>query len=65
MVGNVNYITGCEDCRFADAYGRGCEKNLLLPLVVLMSGRKCDEKKPKTKRQLEEQYKQLYEKKDN
>lgn len=54
--GNINILLGCEDCTFADAYGRGCEHGLLFPVLTLMAGHKhCPNFKPKTTYQIKEQ----------
>lgn len=37
---NINGYYGCESCAFADRYGNGCKQNLLLPVVLIMSGQK-------------------------
>ena len=55
--GNVNLLMGCEDCRFADTYGRGCEHGLMFPVLLLMAGqRDCPNFKNKTREQLEIKY---------
>jgi hypothetical protein len=49
----------CENCTFADSYGRACKHGLLFPVLVMMSfGNmwKCPNFQQKTKEQLEEQY---------
>lgn len=50
---NVNLM--CEDCTFADSYGRGCSYNLLLPVLLVVEGKKCGFFKPKTREQVLEQ----------
>lgn len=55
--GIVNILVHCEDCRFADAYGRDCKHGLMLPVAVLMSGKNCPYMEKKTTEQIEEQLK--------
>lgn len=48
----------CEDCTFADAFGRGCQHGLLFPVMVLMAYRdvyKCPNFEKKTIEQINEQ----------
>lgn len=55
---NVN--RRCEDCTFADAFGRSCKHGLLFPVMVLMTYGyiyKCPNFENKTKEQLEEKIK--------
>lgn len=52
---DVNLTIGCESCTFADYIGRGCQYGLLFPVLVLMSGKDCPNKNPKTEKQLQEQ----------
>lgn len=54
--GSVNIAVGCGNCKHADAYGRGCEYNLLMPVYVLMGGKDCPNREPKTAEQVKEQY---------
>ena len=60
-VGVINELTNCDRCRFADSWGRGCQRNLMRPLVIwMMSGStKCPDFKPKTTEQIEQQTKDL------
>lgn len=60
-VGVINELTNCDRCRFADSWGRGCQRNLMQPLVIwMMGGRtKCPDFKPKTTEQIEQQTKDL------
>lgn len=30
-VGNINVLVRCNECRHADAYGRGCKFGLMFP----------------------------------
>lgn len=58
MAAAYNVNGRCEDCTFADAYGRSCEHGLLYPLAVLMKYGdvyKCPNFKQKTTEQIEEQ----------
>ena len=58
---NVNWYIGCEDCRFADEHGRGCEHGLMFPVLLLVAGKRdCPNFKCKTREQIEEQLKQEY-----
>lgn len=58
--GSVNLLMGCEDCRKADAWGRGCKEGLLFPVMVLMAGYdRCPNFEKKTLEQLQEQYELL------
>ena len=58
--GNINLEVGCEDCRFADAFGRSCEHGLMFPLLVFMNGMKeCPNFKKKTLEQLEEKWRRM------
>lgn len=62
---NINIKYHCDECTFADAWGRGCKHNLLLPIANLMSGREsCEYFKRKTKEQIEEQIKILEDEKE-
>ena len=55
---NINMYMGCEDCTFADAYGRGCKHGALFPVLLLMANKKeCPNFQKKTTEQLEEQLK--------
>lgn len=46
----------CEDCTFADKYGRNCVHGLMFPiLLVLANKEKCPNFKPKTTEQIKEQ----------
>lgn len=55
---SINLMFRCEDCTFADAYGRSCKHWLLFPVLLLMAGAKnCPNFQPKTKEQTEEQMK--------
>lgn len=54
----INIKMGCEECTFADAYGRGCKHGLLFPIMALMAGyERCPNYEPKTTEQIEEQLK--------
>ena len=52
---NINMAVGCEECRFADRWGRGGKHGLMRPIILTMSGQRCELKKPKTAEQLQEQ----------
>lgn len=57
---NIN--NRCEDCTFADKYGRACAHGLMFPVIVMISyGNmdKCPNFKPKTNEQIEEQINEL------
>lgn len=55
---NINWYIGCEDCTFADAYGRNCEHGALFPVLLLLANKKeCPNFQKKTIAQLEEQLK--------
>lgn len=48
----------CEDCKFADAYGRNCKHGLLYPVLVLMTYGdvyNCPNYEKKTAEQIKEQ----------
>lgn len=48
----------CEDCKFADAFGRSCEHGMLFPIVILMAYGdmyKCDRFEKKTPEQFQKQ----------
>lgn len=53
---NINSM--CEDCTFADEYGRACAHGLMYPVMVMISfgdmGR-CPNFKAKTNEQIEQQ----------
>ena len=54
--GDINILMGCEECRYADAYGRGCKHGLLFPVLSLMVGyNKCPNFEVKTSEQIKEQ----------
>ena len=56
--GSINLLMGCEECRFADAYGRGCSHGLLFPVLATMAGYdRCPNFQPKTTEQIKEQLK--------
>ncbi len=56
-VASVNLIMGCEDCKFADAFGRSCEHGVMFPVLAMMAGYKeCPNFEKKTLRQLQERY---------
>lgn len=56
--GNINLLMGCEECRFADAYGRDCKYGLLFPVLAMMADyNRCPNFLPKTTEQLKEQLK--------
>lgn len=52
---NINLVTGCEECRFADRSGRGCKYSLMRPVILKISGKECELKQPKNEEQLKEQ----------
>ena len=53
---DVNIMFRCEDCTFADEYGRGCKHGLLFPVLLLMAGHdRCPNYKDKTREQIEVQ----------
>ena len=53
---DVNIMFRCEDCTFADEYGRGCKHSLLFPVLLLMANKQsCPNYKDKTREQIEEQ----------
>ncbi len=55
-VGDIHIMYRCEDCKFADEYGRSCQHGLLFPVLLLMAGkRQCPNFEGKTREQLEEQ----------
>lgn len=60
-VGIINELTKCDRCRFADSWGRGCQRNLMQPLIIWMWGGKgkCPNFKPKTAEQIEQQIQDL------
>lgn len=39
--GNVNILVGCENCKFADEWGRNCKYGLMFPVMVIMSDGEC------------------------
>lgn len=46
----------CHDCTYSDAYGRGCEINIMMPAMLAMMGFKlCPKFERKNKEQLMEQ----------
>lgn len=51
---NINMAIGCEECRFADRWGRSCTHGLMRPVILTMLGERCELKQPKTKEQLQE-----------
>ena len=58
MAAAYNVNGRCEDCTFADAYGRSCKHGLLYPLAVLIkfgSVYNCPNFKQKTAEQIEKQ----------
>lgn len=58
MAAAYNVNGRCEDCTFADAYGRSCEHGILYPLAVLIKYGdvyKCPNFKQKTAEQIEKQ----------
>lgn len=62
---SINIMYRCEECTFADAWGRGCEHGLMFPLLLLMGNYKsCPNFKGKTNAQLEEQRKLLEDEKE-
>lgn len=47
---NLNTYYGCESCAYADQYGNGCKKDLLLPILNMMAHQdKCGEYKYQNK----------------
>lgn len=55
---NINWYIGCEDCTFADAYGRDCKHGALFPVLLLMANKKeCPNFQKKTTEQIQEQLK--------
>lgn len=58
MASNVNILFGCEDCRYADRYGRDCKHGMLFPILLLMSkAQDCPNFERKTTEQIKEQLK--------
>ena len=58
----------CEDCTFADEYGRSCEHELLYPLAVLIKYGdvyKCPNFKQKMAEQIEKQIRLIEERNKN
>lgn len=53
---NINWYIGCEDCTFADEYGRDCKHGALFPVLLLMANkRECPNFQRKTTEQIKEQ----------
>lgn len=68
MASTYNVNRRCEDCTFADAYGRSCEHGLLYPLAVLIKYGdvyKCPNFKQKTAEQIEKQIRLIEERNKN
>lgn len=57
-VGIINDMVRCTDCTFADSWGRGCSHSLMLPVVIALSGQRCDKFERKTNEQIELQLQQ-------
>ena len=55
--GDINMMAGCTGCTYADSWGRGCKHSLMLPVVIALSGIKCDKFVRKTSEQIEQQLK--------
>jgi len=54
--GNIQIMFRCEDCKFADEYGRSCQHGALFPVLLLIAGkRSCPNFENKTTEQIEEQ----------
>lgn len=51
--GDINMMAGCDRCTYADSWGRGCSHSLMLPVIIALSGNKCDKFAPKTNEQIE------------
>lgn len=48
----------CENCTFADEYGRACKHGLMFPVLLTIAGiEDCPNRKPKTQEQLKQQLK--------
>ena len=60
--GNINILVRCDECRHADAYGRGCEHGPMMPVLVFMSGKSCENFEGKTSEKIEEQLKIMHKK---
>lgn len=53
---DINIMYRCDDCRYADEYGRNCQHGMLFPILLLMAGkRSCQNFENKTTEQIEEQ----------
>jgi hypothetical protein len=53
---DIHIMYRCEDCRYADEYGRSCQHGLLFPILLLMAGKQtCPNFENKTTEQIEEQ----------
>lgn len=53
---DIHIMFRCDDCRYADEYGRSCRHGLLFPVLLLMAGKeKCPNFENKTTEQIEEQ----------
>lgn len=48
----------CENCTFADEYGRACKFVLMFPVMLVLANKdNCPNRKPKTQEQLKQQLK--------
>lgn len=53
---DIQIMYRCEDCRYADEYGRSCQHGLLFPILLLMAVKQtCPNFENKTTEQIEEQ----------
>lgn len=59
---NINVLVRCDECRHADAYGRGCKFGLMFPVLVFISHKDCENFEVKTNEQIEEQLRLMLEK---
>lgn len=59
---SINIMYRCEECTFADAYGRGCKFGLMFPVLVFISHKDCENFEVKTNGQIEEQLRLMHEK---
>ena len=54
-VANLNLMMRCEECKYADAFGRSCEHGLMFPVLAFIVGYKeCPNYEKKTLVQLQE-----------
>lgn len=59
-VANINLTMGCENFKYADAFGRDCKHGLMFPILALMAGYKeCPNYEKKSLKQLQERYEVL------